>query len=157
MRKLALLAVAALAVGLGVAAFAFAAGQDGGAPEAVTYIPWDAKNKPACPGGSSYSLKVDPVVSGTYGPVSITVSDSTFSWAILPQYLNVYDMAVVMVKGGPSQVKQYWYDSEYVISYDDASSGLTAADNPNSGKPYGLSHILFCFDPKGSGTLPLPT
>ena len=156
MKKLALLAIAALTVALGVAAFAFAAGQDGGAPESVSYIPWDAKNKPACPAGSNYSVKVDPVESGTYGPVSVTVSGDSFSWAILPEYLNVYDMAVVMVKGGPSQVKQYWYDWDYVISYDDWSTGLTAADNPNSGKPYGLSHALFCFDPKGGGTKPIP-
>lgn len=149
MRKLVILSafVALLALG---GSYAFAHGQDGGAPESVGTIPWDPHNQ-GCPAaaGNAYSIKVDPVVSGTYGPITITVNGSSFSWALNDS--STYDMGVVLVKGGPSDVKVYTYDYADEVSYDDASSGLTAADNPHSGKPYGLSHITFCLDPKGGG------
>lgn len=142
----------AVAAGMAVtgASFALAGGQDGGTPESVYTIPWDAHDKPSCPAGSgsAWSQKIDPVVSGTYGPVTITVDGSTFSWVLND---DAYDMGAVMVKGGPSQVRVYVYDYADPVSYDDAGSGLTAAINPHNGKPYGLSHIYVCLDPKNGG------
>jgi hypothetical protein len=149
MKKVAVL-VALLALTALGASMAFAHGQDGGAPEAVYNIPWDNHNS-GCPGGSgsAWSTRIDPVVSGTYGPVTITVNGDSFSW-VLNDSVH-YDMGAVMVKGGPSDVRVYVYDYADAVSYDDASSGLVAATNPHNGKPYGLSHITICLDPKGGG------
>lgn len=136
-------AIAALA-----ATMAFAVNIDGQGP-GISYVTWNGQDKPACgTAGNAWSYKVDPVASGTYGPVTITVTGSTFSW-VLNDTAN-YDMGAIAVKGGPSQVKVYTYD--YAGSgLSDSGSGLTAALNPNSGKPYGLSHLLICLDPKGGG------
>ena len=149
MKRLAALAVVLVVAALG-ASYALAHGQDGGAPEAVYTIPWDPHNQ-GCPAGSgsALSFKIDPVASGTYGPVTITVNGSSFDWVLND---NVkYDMGAVLVKGGPSSVHVYVYDYADPVSYDDASTGLVAATNPNTGQPYGLSHITFCLDPKGGG------
>jgi hypothetical protein len=51
----------------------------------------------------------------------------------------------VIVKGGPTTAIVYVYND----NTDDSDTELQAALNPNSGKPYGTSHITFCFDKKG--------
>jgi hypothetical protein len=105
---------------------------------------WMAGN-PKCPGEYAYMLKIEDydLGVGTYGAIQITKYDGKYvSWAIAPAYLDVYDANVVIVKGGPNALI-YHYDA-----WDDYDNNLTAPENPNNGKWYGISHIQFCFDPK---------
>jgi len=104
---------------------------------------------PTCPAGSSaFVVKVDPPSAGTHGFIQITnLTDTTFDWNIHPDFLNVVDADIIIVKGGPNAL--LWdYGSGDDGALDDSGTGLHAPDNPNSGKLYGLSHITFCFDPK---------
>lgn len=111
----------------------------------VGEVAWNPQDKPRCGTGTAWSIKIDPVVSGTYGgKIVITVKGSSFDWALTQSALHAYDMAAILVKGGPSTVRVYTYSS----AYSDSGTGLTAAINPNNGKPYGLSHITVCLDPK---------
>ncbi len=101
---------------------------------AASVTPVFISGNPSCDGG----IKIDPVVSGTYGPVRIVVSGSSFS------FYTVGDAVVsdVIVKGGPNA---NWYHYDPPVTSD---TGLTAPLNPNSGKPYGLSHLCFSVDDK---------
>src|ERR1041385_1359602 len=132
------------------ASYALAQDPDGGAPVAVYNVPWDPHNQ-GCPGGSGngYSYKIEPVTSGTYGPVTINVHGSSFDWTL--NDIHAWDMGAILVKGGPSEVRVYVYDYADAASWDDAGTGLVAARNPNNGKTYGLSHVTICLDPKGGG------
>jgi hypothetical protein len=139
MKKLKLaMAGAAIAV-LGTASLA-SAGVDND-PESVTYV----YGNPKCASGFAYQLKLDPPSNGTFGAIVISNYDGkTFDWAIHPDFLNVYDANTVIVKGGPNALVYMYADPA-----DDMDSGLHAPVNPNNGKYYGISHIQFCFDPKG--------
>ncbi|MEU0462811.1 hypothetical protein ABZ215_02285 [Amycolatopsis sp. NPDC006131] len=101
---------------------------------AASVTPVFISGNPSCDGG----IKIDPVVSGTYGPVRIVVSGSSFS------FYTVGDAVVsdVIVKGGPNA---NWYHYDPPVTSD---TGLTAPLNPNSGKPYGLSHLCISVDDK---------
>jgi hypothetical protein len=82
----------------------------------------------------------EPPPSGTYTFPGTTetvtiVSDGTyFSWT------STLGIDAVIVKGGPN-ANVYKYDPE---SYGDA--GLSSPINDSNGKPYGISHIEFCYD-----------
>jgi hypothetical protein len=102
---------------------------------------------PACSTGTIH-IKVEPVVSGTYGPISVVVSGSSFTWTILDNSSTGVDANTVIVKGGPNAEVYSYPDAADGLNYYDTDSGLTAPINPNNGRPYGLSHISFCFDPK---------
>ena len=91
---------------------------------------------PSCDGG----IKIEPVVDGTYGPVTIDVTGSSFSFST-----DGSPVTNVIVKGGPN-ANLYSYPAPGVTS----DSGLTAPINPNNGKPYGLSHLCFFVDDKKS-------
>lgn len=84
---------------------------------------------PSCDG----DLKIEPVESGTYGPVTIVVDGSTFSFTTDGTLVSS-----VIVKGGPA-FNLYSYPSPGVTS----DSDLSAPINPNNGRPYGLSHLCF--------------
>lgn len=101
-----------------------------------------------CSSGTAL-LKLDPVTNGTH-----TLSDgskviisnyngTTFDWAIHADSLHDIDASVVLVKGGPATMA-YFYGT-----LEDYDTRLTAPINPNNGRPYGISHVSFCFDPKG--------
>ena len=62
---------------------------------------------------------------------------------IHPDSLNDIDASVVLVKGGPATMA-YFYGT-----LQDSDVQLSAPINPKSGQPYGISHVEFCFDPKG--------
>ncbi len=70
----------------------------------------------------------------------------TFSWNITDDVLDweVTGAIVfaVMVKGGPA-ARAYDYTPDGATS----DTGLTAPNNPNSGKPYGISNLGFCYRP----------
>jgi hypothetical protein len=149
MRKLlAALAVAAL-TGIGVVAVAIAGdtGPSSANAESVTYV----AGNPTCPAGTVGSFKVEPVANGTYNDL-VTISNfdgKTLDWALTPDALHLYDVAYVIVKGGPN-ANLYTYDFASG-GLDDSDSGLHPPVNPNGKGPkyYGFSHVDFCFDPKG--------
>jgi hypothetical protein len=86
-------------------------------------------------------LKIDPPASGTYylpdnsGSVTVILtSSSTFDWS------STFGIDAVIVKGGPS-ANVYTYNPEST-----GDTNLVTPTNPKNEKPYGLSHITFCFD-----------
>jgi hypothetical protein len=100
---------------------------------------------PRCPGDAAYSLKIEAedLAVGTYGAIDITAYNGTYvSWRINQAFLDTYDANLVIVKGGPNAAL-YYYDT-----WDDADTNLRSPINPNNSKPYGISHVSFCFDPK---------
>ena len=110
-----------------------------------TYI----AGNPTCGGNFAFTKKIEAenLGVGTYGPIMITAYDGKhISWAIHPDYMNTYDANTVIVKGGPNAISYSYTDPG-----DDSDSRLTAPRNYNGAQPkyYGISHISFCFDPKG--------
>ena len=98
---------------------------------------------PTCQGlGYKFELKVDPPASGTYslsdnsGSVTVNITGSgTFDWS------STFGIDAVIVKGGPG-ANVYTYNPESMGDTD-----LVTPPNPNNNnKPYGLSHINFCYD-----------
>ena len=58
-------------------------------------------------------------------------------------------MAAVVMKGGPNAMV-YFYDASGA-GLDDSDSGITTPINTNGeedDRPYGISHVDFCLDPK---------
>lgn len=105
------------------------------------------KNLNACDGG----VKIEPVRDGTYPrtlngvPLSITLDVDEAAQSI-GFAIGGGEITGVRVKGGPSAAG---------VLYDyaggaTAGDGLTAPDNPNSGRVYGLSHVCFFSDPDDS-------
>lgn len=106
-----------------------------GMASAASVAPVSGVGNPSCEGG----LKIEPVLSGRYGPVTISVSGQSFSFTTSR---DVVTSAVV--KGGPGY-NLYSYPAPGVTS----DSGLTAPANPRTGRPYGLSHLCFFTEKKG--------
>ncbi|MBA2662766.1 MAG: hypothetical protein H0U74_10755 [Bradymonadaceae bacterium] len=103
------------------------------------YVP-EHKN-PTCEdlGLGTHSTKFEDPKSGTYTllgdkKVVLDVNNPYFDWK------SSIDIEAVIVKGGPT-ANVYEYDPER--TYD---KGLHSPINPNNGKPYGLSHITFCYN-----------
>lgn len=92
-------------------------------------------------------IKIEPVVSGTYGPITITVnstaSGQTFDWT------STIGIDAVFVKGGPDG-NLYSY-----VPPATSDTGLHAPLNTSNGRYYGLSHISFCYIPIPSTILSL--
>jgi uncharacterized repeat protein (TIGR01451 family) len=118
-------------------------------------------NPPLCPsrqGGISFRVEDNALTEGGEYPsgnplVKITdldIEGGTLSWALLPGALNLYDVAAVVMKGGDNAMV-YHYDTG-LGGLDDADTGITTPINTNGNvdpRPYGISHVDFCFDPKG--------
>lgn len=134
MRRIAILATAVLMV-VATAAMASAFHVD---PD-VDVISKPADGGWACEGG----IKIEPVESGTYGGITITVhDDKTFDFAASGVLVTS-----VIVKGGPN-AHLYTYPSP-----TRGDSGLSAPLNEKNGKYYGLSHLCFMTrTKKGGGT-----
>lgn len=77
-------------------------------------------------------LKIEPVASGTYDGVTITVHGSFFDFTTDGSLVSD-----VIVKGGPDA---NWYHYDPAVTAD---TNLSAPINPKNGKPYGLSHLCF--------------
>ena len=73
-------------------------------------------------------------VPGTSSTVTISSDGTYFDWT------STLGMDAVIVKGGNNS-NVYTYDPE---SYGD--DGLSAPTDLNNGKPFGISHIEFCYD-----------
>jgi hypothetical protein len=88
-----------------------------------------------------FELKIDPPASGTYnlpdnsGSVTVNITGpGTFDWS------STFGIDAVIAKGGP-KANVYFYDPEST-----GDTNLVTPTNPKNEKPYGLSHITFCFD-----------
>lgn len=93
-------------------------------------------------------LKVEPPRSGSFSnsdlAVKVTVNGLYFDWSS-----NVA-IEAVFVKGGPNG-NLYVYNPKST-----GDTGLHAPINPKNGKPYGLSHLSFCYGNGGSTPPPPP-
>lgn len=115
---------------------------------------------PLCPqavGGVSFRVDGGDLSEGGEYPsgnpiVKITALDKdggTLSWALLSDATHTYDMAAVVMKGGPGAVV-YHYDASGA-GVDDSDDGITTPiETPQEGakRPYPIDHVDFCFDPK---------
>jgi hypothetical protein len=139
MKKRVVLGLAALAA----AAVAFL-GLSLSSANAASVSPTLIIGNPACSG-----LKIDPVVSGTYDGVTITVHDSVYV-----DFTSAQTVLTVVVKGGPN-ANLYDYSGIGGVTSD---KNLSAPTNPKTGKPYGLSHLCFTFGeaPPPSSSVPPP-
>jgi hypothetical protein len=148
MRKLIVLALLGTLAAFAVAAVAWANHPGDKSPnaESVTFV----AGNPTCPANTVQGPKIDPGSNGSFGPVDVTGYDGkTFDWALKAAYLHIYDMAAVIVKGGPN-ANIFWYD--YTAGgLDDSDTGLHSPVNHNNDKYFGISHIQFCLDAKGGG------
>jgi len=86
-------------------------------------------------------LEINPPNPGTYylpdnsSSVTITITgDGTFNWS------STFGIDAVIAKGGPN-ANAYHYNPEST-----GDNNLSTPINPNNNKPYGLSHIYFCYD-----------
>lgn len=147
MRRI-ILVLSVASAALVVAGVSMATHDYSGTAEDVAVLSGNVKD---CPEGTIVGPKIDP--GANYSDAFLTVSGydgQTFDWAFTALGNQTYDMAVVIVKGGPNSAV-YTYDYTAGTSFDDSDSNLSAPTNPNNGKDYGISHIQFCFDPKGGG------
>ncbi len=90
-------------------------------------------------GSGEYELKIEPVDSGTFdvpgfGTVTITSDRRLLDWS------SSFPINAVFVKGGPDG-NLYVYDPPAM-----GDTGLHAPINDKNGRPYGLSHVSFCYD-----------
>lgn len=153
MKKVLLAAMGVCAVALVVAGVSMATHDYSGTADSVAVVSDGPGGNASCPANTIVGPKLDP--GSNYSDAYLTVSGyngQTFNWAFtaLGNSSAGFDMAVVIVKGGPNSAV-YTYDYTAGTSFDDSDTGLSAPTNPNNGKDYGISHIQFCFDPKGGG------
>ncbi len=85
-------------------------------------------------------LKLQNPGSGTYSDGTLTVTlqrtgEGTFTWT------SNIDVDAVIAKGG---------EDSNIYTYPGTSDGFSGSastpTNPSNGKPYGLSHVSFCYD-----------
>jgi hypothetical protein len=104
-----------------------------------------------CPANTIVGPKIDP--GKNYSDQYIVISGfdgTTFDWDFTALGNTTYDMAIVIVKGGPNSAV-YTYDFTANPAFDDGDDNLSPPTNPKNGKDYGVSHIQVCYDPKGGG------
>ena len=151
-----LLAVASVAaVALVVAGAVWAThGYAPGNANSVSIVSDGPGGNASCPANTIVGPKIDPGANYSDAFINVTgYNGQTFAWAFTALGNVTYDMAVVIVKGGPNSAV-YTYDYTSNPAFDDADDNLSAPNNPNGGgqpKDYGISHIQFCYDPKGGG------
>jgi hypothetical protein len=147
MRKT-ILGLAAAVLSAGVVATVALANHTGPISANADSVMFVAGN-PTCPANTTALTKFDPVESGTQSGIQLTKNGDLVNWAILPAFLDDFDVAIVIVKGGPN-ANVYTYDFATTAA-DDSDTGLHAPVNHNNDKFYGLSHVTICIDPKGGG------
>ena len=128
----------ALVLALALAPTASAEGGDPGPPSGSGVQPIWVDGNPDCGSlGYDFGYKIEPPTSGTYDGFTITTADGVyFDW------LSELGVDAVIVKGG-SNANVYVYDPPQEAFSD---TGLHAPINPQNQRPYGLSHIEFCYD-----------
>jgi hypothetical protein len=95
-------------------------------------------------------LRIDPPSGGVHdnGEISVTVSNltsTTLDWSASA------GIDAVVMKGGPN-ANVYYYVPEST-----SDTNLTTPTNPSNGKPFDISHILFCYDLNDPTATPTPT
>lgn len=114
-------------------------------------------NQNPCDDNTHTPLKVENFSSGTdFGQISSVYYEvynkTTFSWVNTSDDVYVH---AVYVKAGAGGGKNLFQNNLYTYSPDmQSDSGLHAAINPNSGKLYEISHIIFCLQKKEVGVNP---
>jgi hypothetical protein len=98
-------------------------------------------------------LRVQPVVDGTYGDGTLSVTIDVRDTAQGPVFDFTANIGVdaVFVKGGPDG-NLYAYTPEITADTD-----LHAPVNPANNRYFGLSHILFCYDVEPNTNTPTVT
>jgi hypothetical protein len=101
-----------------------------------------AEGNPTCEslGLSSFSYKIDPPLSGNYSLDGLNNVTVTITDGIYVDWSGALSIDAVIVKGGPN-ANVYSFSPESF-----GATGLSAPINPNTDRPYGLSHVDFCFD-----------
>lgn len=108
----------------------------------TTPTPIYVAGNPTCTDlGYAHGFKVDPPNAGTYSidgvhTVTVATDGVYFDWT------STIGIDAVISKGGPN-ANQYVYDPP-AESFGD--TGLHSPINATNDKPYGLSHIEFCYD-----------
>ena len=130
-----LVGVPAIVAGLAIAAFASASHVD----------PVPGPGNPqenSCPDGT-VGFKVDPVTSGTKtdGALSVVITTHTTAAGPTFDFTSNLPIAVAFVKGGTVSNR---YDYSPSVKADD---GLHSPVNPSNGTYFGLSHLIFCYQP----------
>jgi hypothetical protein len=126
-----------------------------GAAHAQTPVVVDGN--PTCAdlqGGETWrELKVEPVRDGssTDGRLTVTVDVTGDRDRLDLDWSAPAGVDAVIVKGGSNA-------NVYVFSPQDATAGkdATAPTNPNTGQPYGLSHVTFCYGGADGAASPPP-
>lgn len=93
---------------------------------AASVAPTFIAGNPSCVGGT----KIEPVVDGTFGPITIDVTDKSLS------FTSTVTVFQVIVKGGPA-ANLYDYS---------ALGGVTSDTNLVAPNGKGLSHLCFFTD-----------
>lgn len=138
--RLGLIAVLALVLAFAIGVSAASAEDEPVSDNGV--VPVFVAGNPSCQNlGYAFGFKVDPPNAGTYSidslnTVTVTTDGVYFDWS------STLGIDAVIAKGGPN-ANSYVYDPP-TESFGDG--GLASPINPNTGKPFGLSHIEFCFD-----------
>lgn len=102
---------------------------------------WVDRNPRCTDLGYVYGLKFDYPEDSTGG--TYPIGTGTVTWSTDGTYVDwssTFGIDAVIVKGGPN-ANLYAYSPE---SFGDDK--LVSPTNPSNNKPYGLSHVEFCFD-----------
>jgi hypothetical protein len=148
MKKVLAAAFSVAAVALVIASVSTANHNYSGTANSVAIV----AGNPGCPSGTIVGPKIDPGANYSDQYINVTGFDGTsFDWAFTALGNQTYDMAVIIVKGGPLGAAVYTYDYTSNPAFDDSDTNLATPTNPNNGKDSGISHIQICYDPKGGG------
>ena len=109
---------------------------------AASVEPTVVEGNPKCSDYGLIGFKPSDTMTGTYSysVYSMGIITMTIKEGPLVDWDSTFDILKVIVKGGPNA---------NVYTYNPASNGdtnLTTPTNPNNKKPYGLSHVEFCYD-----------
>ncbi len=108
-----------------------------GVATAAHVEPLFVAGNPSCGDG----LLIQPVASGTYGDITITVNDTAQGQTF--DFTSTSLVQSIVVKGGPN-ANVYTYVAPGVSS----DTGLHSPLNAKNGKYYGLSHLCVTDDKK---------
>jgi hypothetical protein len=107
---------------------------------------WDepvlVPGNPSCQDlGYEYGYRIEPVHTGLYWIPGMGEAGAIWLWkdTVYLKWQTRFGTDIVIVKGGPN-ANVYYGDEEFW------GVGFHAPINPNNGRPYGLSHVEFCWD-----------
>ncbi|MBU0757155.1 MAG: hypothetical protein KKF44_03765 [Nanoarchaeota archaeon] len=121
-----------------------------GLVNAASVTPVYESGNPTCSDlGFTHETKFDPPNDGTktvtnFGSITLDNLDGDyFDWT------STFPIMAVISKGGPNaNVFYYTPDGSY------GDTVLVSPTNPTNGKPYGLSHVTFCYEDDNEPKVP---